>query len=326
MRDTCCEDPTHPPEGIPAFPTQELTYRVIRKVIDMATPTVRRLQLGHELRYLRERAGATIDNVATLLERSTSTISRLELGQTSLRQRDLMGLLDFYRARIPGCEDTSWLLDLARGNHQRGRWSGYRSVYAEHFRMAVDLERDASAIRTYQTELVSGLVQTESYMRSLFTESIARAFDQTISAAIYARLERQELLAKPDAPQLGFVFSESAIRRVVGNRDVMAGQLDRLVELAQLPDIQLQVLPFQARMPVAPSYNFTSYRVLTPGRAGPLEFVYIEEHTDGHYLDDRETVDDYGTLWNRLVGAALDPVESLDLLRHVADEYRTPRE
>ncbi|XVV04088.1 helix-turn-helix domain-containing protein [Actinosynnema sp. CA-248983] len=288
----------------------------------MATPTVRRLQLGHELRHLREQAGETIEAAAALLERSTSSISRLELGETSLKQRDLAALLDFYRSKIADLEDTSWLLELAKGNEQRGRWSGYRSVYAKHFRVAVDLERDASGIHTYQNEIAPGLLMTEEYMRALFTDSEARALDQTIADAIRARLERQEVLTKPDAPEVGFVLSESAIRRVVGGRKVMAGQLDHLIQVAELPNVQLQVMPFEARTPVAPVYNFTMFRVPSARRASPLDFVYIEEHTDGHYLDDPKDVDAYSTLWNRLVGAALDPVETLDMLRRVADEYR----
>lgn len=287
----------------------------------MATPTVRRLQLGHELRHLREQAGETIEAAAKIVERTTSTISRLELGQTALTQRQLGDLLDFYKSKIADCEDTSWLFDLAKGNAQRGRWSGYRSVYAKHFRMAVDLERDASAIRVYQTEMISGLLQTDTYMRALFTDSEARAFDQTIDDAIRARLERQEVLTKADAPEVGFVLSESAVRRVVGSREAMPDQIRHVINIAELPNVQLQILPFEARMPVAPVYNFTTYRVPSPGKAGPLEFVYVEDYTDGRYLDDHDDVDAYSRLWNRLLGAALDPVESRDLLRRVANDY-----
>ncbi|MCI2423467.1 helix-turn-helix domain-containing protein [Saccharopolyspora sp. K220] len=287
----------------------------------MATPTVRRLQLGNELRHLRELANETIENAAKIVERTTSTISRLELGQTALTQRQLGDLLDFYRGKISNCEDTAWVLDLAKGNEQRGRWSGYRSVYAKHFRMAVDLERDASAIHWYQTELVSGLLQTEAYMRSLFVDAEVRPVDQGIDDAIKARLERQTILTTENPPDVGFVLSESALRRVVGSRDVMRDQITHLIKCAELPNVQMQVIPFEARTPVAPVYNFTTYRVPSPGQAGPLEFVYVEEYTDGRYLDHPSDVDAYATLWNRLVGAALDPMASRDLLRRVAEEY-----
>ncbi|SNR98924.1 Helix-turn-helix domain-containing protein [Haloechinothrix alba] len=287
----------------------------------MATPTVRRLQLGNELRHLREEAGETIEAAAQVVERTTSTISRLELGQTALTQRQLGDLLDFYRERIDEPEDTSWLFDLAKGNSQRGRWSGYRAIYAKYFRMAVDLEQDASAISKYQMEIVPGLLQTEDYIRAMFADSQANMVDQTVKEAIKARMERQQVLTKPDAPQVGFVFSESAIRRVVGSSEVMRDQLHRLVEVARQPNVHLQVLPFAASSVPRVTYDFNLFRVPSPGPAGPLEFVYLEELTDGKYLDDHDDVAAYTGLWQRLVGAALGPVESRDVLLRVADEF-----
>lgn len=295
----------------------------------MATPTVRRLQLGHELRHLREAAQLTIEDSAAFLERSSSTVSRIELGETGVKPRELDALLDFYNERLRelGREqaDKEELNALAKNNEQRGRWSGHRSVYAAAFRRAVDLERDADLIRLYQSELVAGLLQTEEYMRALFTDSEARELDQSVKDAIRARLERQEVLTKEGAPSLGFVLSESAIQRVVGGRKVMAAQLDRLVEVAGLPNVQLQVIPFDARTPLAPIYNFTMYRVPSARSADPLKFIYIEEHTDGHYLDDPRDVNAYDDLWNRLVGAALDPVKSRALLRRTATAHRAAK-
>jgi len=288
----------------------------------MATPTVRRLQLGHELRHLRERAAETIEAAAKIVERGTSTISRLELGQTALTQRQLGDLLDFYQSKIADREDTTWLLDLAKGNEQRGRWSGYRAIYAKYFRMAVDLERDATTISQYQTEILPGLLQTEAYIRALMADSQARVVDQKIEDAIQARIERQQVITKDHAPEVGFVLSESAIRRVVGDTQTMRTQLLHTADVATLPNVQFQVLPFTASTVPRVTYDFNLFRVPSPGRAGPLEFVYLEELTDGKYLDDPDHVAAYSGLWQRLVGAALDPVESRAFLLRVAGEHR----
>jgi uncharacterized protein DUF5753/helix-turn-helix protein len=287
----------------------------------MATPTVRRLQLGHELRHLREQAEETIEAAAKIVERTTSTISRLELGQTALTQRQLGDLLDFYRDKIPDCEDTAWLFELAKGNEQRGRWSGYRAIYSKYFRMAVDLEQDASVIDQYQMEIVPGLLQVEDYIRALMADSQAQVVDQEVKHAIRARLERQQVLTKENAPDIGFVLSESAIRRMVGSPAIMRAQLLHMAEIATLPNVQLQVLLFSASTVPRVTYDFNLFRVPSPGRAGPLDFVYLEDLHDGRYLDDQNDVAAYSRLWQRLTGAALDPVESRNFLLRVADEH-----
>lgn len=285
----------------------------------MPTPTVRRLLLGHELRHLREEAGASLEDAAEAIRRTDSTISRVELGRTGLTKRDLRELVSFYASKVSRQNvDVDWYMEQAKGSEQRGRWTGYRSVYATFFRTAVDLEEDSSVINNYATEVLPGLVQTEDYIRSLFTTQRVRMVDQTVEDAVRARLDRQRVLTKPDAPRLGFVLSESAVRRTVGNEQIMRMQLEHLTELAALPNVQLQVLPFDARTPAQVNFNFTTYRVDSSGNSGPLEFIYIEEFHDGKYVDDRRVVDDYYELWNALVGAALDPVESRALLSKLA--------
>jgi transcriptional regulator with XRE-family HTH domain len=287
----------------------------------MPTPTVRRLLLGHELRHLREESGCSLEDAAEAIHRTDSTISRVERGQTGLTKRDLRALVSFYGSKISRREiDIDWYLEQAKGSEQRGRWSGYRAVYAKFFRMAVDLEQDASTINQYQTEAITGLLQTEHYMRALFTTQRVRVVDQDLEEAVRARLDRQRVLTKPDAAQARFVMSESSLRRVVGNKEIMRGQLEHLAEVAALPNVQLQILPFTASTPAQVKFNFIMFRIDSPGNSGPLEFVYIEEFHDGKYVDDQRVVKDYDELWNALVGAALDPVESRELILKVAKE------
>ncbi|MGP4020993.1 helix-turn-helix domain-containing protein [Saccharopolyspora sp. 5N708] len=285
----------------------------------MPTPTVRRLLLGHELRHLREEAECSLEEAAEAIRRTDSTISRVELGQTGLTKRDLHALVSFYASQNNRrTVDVDWYMDQAKGSQQRGRWSGYRSVYAKFFRMAVDLEEDAAGINNYATEILPGLLQIEDYIRALFTTQRVRTVDQSIEDAVRARLDRQRVVKKRDAPQLGFVLSESAVRRTIGDEQIMRLQLEHLADVAALPNVQLQVLPFDARTPAQVNFNFTTYRVDSPGNSGPLEFVYIEEFHDGKYVDDQRVVNDYYELWTALVGAALDPVESRAFLSELA--------
>ncbi|MEU5852774.1 helix-turn-helix domain-containing protein [Saccharopolyspora shandongensis] len=277
--------------------------------------------LGHELRHLREEAGCGLEDAAKAIGRTDSTISRVELGQTGLTKRDLHALVSFYASKIGRRKvEVDWYVEQSKGSQQRGRWSGYRSVYAKFFRMAVDLEEDASVISQYQTEAITGLLQTEHYMRALFTTQRVRVVDQDLEDAVRARLDRQRVLTKPDSAQVRFVMSESSLRRVVGNEEIMRGQLEHLAEVATLPNVQLQVLPFTARTPAQVNFNFTMFRIDSPGTSGPLEFVYVEELHDGKYVDDQRVVKDYDELWNALVGSALDPVESRELILNLVKE------
>ncbi|MGI8309654.1 helix-turn-helix domain-containing protein [Saccharopolyspora hattusasensis] len=285
----------------------------------MPTPTVLQLQLGKELKRLREERELTLAEAVEVLGNKETKLSRLERGQSSVRTLDIQVLLDRYGATD---EEKAWALETAKHCNQRGRWSGYRSVYAKHFRMAVDLEQDASTIRCYQAELVPGLLQTEDYMRAMFTEGGPRVFDQSIDNAIRARLERQKIVDRSSAPEIGFVMSESCARRQVGDAKVMREQLLLLAEVATLANVQLQILPFKARTyPPACTYPFTTFRIPSPGKAGPLEFVYLEDFHDGRYLDEQDDVETYSHLWARLTGAALDPVASREYLLREADNY-----
>ncbi|TDD49648.1 helix-turn-helix domain-containing protein [Saccharopolyspora elongata] len=287
----------------------------------MPTPTVRRLQLGHELRHLREDAGCDLAEAGRAIGKAESTISRLESGQTGLKRQVLEQLVDFYAGKVRVRVDRSFYLDLAKGSEQRGRWTGYRAIYHKYARMMVDLEADASTIRKYQVEIIPGLLQTPAYLQAIHAEAVPQVVPN-LDDVLSARAERQQIFTKPEAPELGFVLSESALLTMVGTSEIMREQLEHLVEIADLPNVHLQVLPFRARThPDVRPQAFTMFRIDAPGNSGPLEFVYLEEMHDGKYLDDREDVDLYNRLWSRLVGAALDPVKSRDKVLEVAKSY-----
>jgi transcriptional regulator with XRE-family HTH domain len=276
---------------------------------------VRRLQLGNELRHAREAAGRTMDEAGVVIERTTSTISRLEHGQTGIRQRDLADLLRSYGADPALIEQLG---ELARNNSQRGRWSGYRRAYPGWFRMFVDLEEDATSLLHFQVEVVPGLLQTEDYIRTVLSNGVPKIANDQVENAVRARRHRQAVLTKQDAPQVGFVVSESALRRVVGDARIMRDQLEHLVEVALLPSVQLQVLPFDAPSFGASMFGFILVRIPAPGAAGPLDFVYLEDYFDARYHDDKGDVEAYTALWNRLQAAALGPVESRTFVLEVA--------
>ncbi|SFT08305.1 helix-turn-helix domain-containing protein [Saccharopolyspora flava] len=284
----------------------------------MATPTVRRLQLGNELRHARQAAGLEQADAAKILDCAVTKISRLELGQSGINKGDLVLLLNEYGDTD---EHKQWMIELARARSARGRWGGYRSVFPEWFRMYVDLETDANDMRQVQTELIPGILQTEAYIRALETSS-PRANDSDVDSSVRARQERQELLTGANPPNAAFIMSESCLRRQIGGPAIMKDQIRYLEELALMDHIHLQVMPFDAQTHAgAISYGFTMLTISSPGSTPDLEFVYVESFDDARYLDDKGSVADYVSLWNRLQAAALGPKESLDLMGAVAKQY-----
>jgi len=285
----------------------------------VATPTVRKLQLGNELRRMREVAGVTPGEAAKVLDSAPGKISRLELGQSGATMGDLMLLLDLYGA---DAEQRQRLIDLSRDNRRRGRWSGHRAVIPEWFRAFVDLERDAEDIRMVETEVVPGLFQTEAYMRAVFSTGTAAVLldgPVDVEAAIKTRLERQELLDRPDPATVSCVLSESCVRRMVGGTAVMAEQLGWLAELGARRRVRLQLLPFDGEVVDGTiAHRFTLLRIPAARPAQPFTFAYCEDLDDARYIDDDAVVRVYDAAWGSIQAAALGPADTQSRLRELA--------
>ena len=285
----------------------------------MATPTVRRLQLGHELRRIREEVGHTAATAARVLGCNITKISRLELGQSGIAIGDLKMLLESYGTDP---EHIAWMMDLARNNRERGRWSGYRSTVPEWFRMYLDLEQDAEDIRVTQTEVVHGLLQTEAYMRALYSGIGDASRPADVESAVQARKERQDIFSRPDGPTISIILSEASVRRVVGGNAVMAGQLDHLVDMVSHPRLRLQLHPFGSGDPGGAGHSFSLLRVRSVGASPPLVFAYYELFVDAFYSDDHESVRRFEALWGQRQAAALSPRDTASTLARLVTEYR----
>ena len=281
----------------------------------MATPTIQRRRLGKALKRARDHAGKTQEEAAAVIDAAASKISRLELGQSGLKLTDLALLLDFYGV---SSEQVEGMRDLARAGRQRGRWAGFRNVIPDWFRAYVDLEADASEIRWYQPEVVPGILQTEAYIRAMNPIAHPRVTDEEVNREVTVRLERQAILDRPDTT-LNFILSESALRRNIGDATIMHQQLLHLAELAERPNIELQVLPFDAQTFGAAWIGFI---ILRFDHDATSDVVYLEGYTDADYLDSPDEVQSYTALWNRLSAAAMGQVESRKMVIRLADEKK----
>jgi transcriptional regulator with XRE-family HTH domain len=278
------------------------------------SPTVRRRRLRYELRRLRAERGLTIEQVQ---ERSggdikAPSISRWENGERSVRPTDLRLLLDIYDVRG---ERRETLLTLARQAKERGWWQSYASAIPEWFQVYVGLEAEAARIHEYAAELIPGLLQTADYYRAFLRTAPAAADEDEAERKIQVRLTRQERLTGEDPPEYWAVLNEAVIRRVVGGAEAMRRQLDHIAELATLPHVNVQVLPFSAGVHPAMDGAFS---ILGFPEATDPDVVYLENQAGSLYLEEEAEIDRYARMFSHLIAKALDPEESRRMIARVA--------
>jgi hypothetical protein len=268
-------------------------------------PTVPRLMLGIQLHRLREAAGISPDQAGYEIRASRSKISRMENGQVRFKERDVTDLLTLYG--VTDEQTRATLVALARQANTPGWWSRYDDITADWFEAYLGLEGAASVIRTFELQFVHGLFQTEDYARAVTMLGHTSASADEIDRRVSLRLGRQDLLTRPNPPQVWSVLDEGALRRPVGGTAVMRAQLNRLVEVARLRHVTIQVVPFSRGGHAAAGGSFTVLRFSQPEVP---DVVYIEQLTSALYLDKHEDVDHYMEVVNHLSTEALTPPQS----------------
>jgi transcriptional regulator with XRE-family HTH domain len=280
------------------------------------SPTVRRRRLGLELRRLREAAGKTCEQAGDHLDCSASKISRIETARVPARVVDVQALCQLYGAAE---EQAANLVTLARESKQEGWWQTFDDAFPDWFGTYLGLEAEAASIRTYEIQLVPGLLQTEGYARALYEVHEGNEGNklEEIEVAWTTRLIRQEILDGGNAPRYWVVLSEAALRRVIGGRAVMRDQLLHLAEVTDRPNITIQVITNEQGAHPA---MYAPFVILDfPERADP-GVVYLEHLAGALYIDKPDQVDRYGVAFDHLVATALPPKQSTDLIRRVAKE------
>jgi transcriptional regulator with XRE-family HTH domain len=271
---------------------------------------VRRMLLGSHLRRLRESRGITREKAGYSIRASESKISRMELGRVSFKTRDVEDLLTLYG--IADEAERNSLLSLAKEANVAGWWHSYSDVLPSWFPTYVGLEGAASLIRSYEVQFVHGLLQTEAYALAVVARGMKGSSDADIERRVALRLERQKYLVSESAPEFHVVLDEAALRRPYGDRSVMRGQLQHLIDVSQRPNVRLQVMPFSFGGHAGESGAFT---VLSFPESDLSDVVYLEQLTSALYLDKREDVAQYEKAMKELQQDSPGPDESRDLLR-----------
>lgn len=275
------------------------------------SPTIRRRRLGAELRQHRETAGVTIESVAEQLECSASKISRIETGHTMASVRDVRDMLEIYG--VSGVERDE-LIQIAREARQKGWWHPFSTVLTGAY---VGLEAAAGSIRAYEHQVVPGLLQTEEYSRAMIRGARPDITAEEVEKRVRVRRNRQSLLSQDDPIDLWVVLDETVVSRPVGGDAVMRAQLEHLVEAADLPNVTLQILPFEAGAHAGMDGTFT---ILDFPEPGDPAVVYAENATGGLFLEKSEELQKYVFIFDHIRAAAIRPEESVALISKLAKE------
>ncbi|SMQ14779.1 Helix-turn-helix domain-containing protein [Streptomyces sp. Ag82_O1-12] len=279
-------------------------------------PAVRRRKLGAELRALRTSAGLTSGEAARLVGWHQSKVSRIETGTSGVKPADVRLLLDAYG--VADSQLRELLMALAGADDSGGRhhwWHAYRGVLPPTYRDFISLESQAGTMRTLETSVVPGLLQTPEYARAVTKAAVEGLPEDRLDTLVEVRLARQDVLRADPPLNLSAVLDEAVLRREVGGPGVMARQLERLVEAARLPQVRLQVLPFAAGAHIGVTGPFV---IFSFSSTSDLDVVVLDHLTSSLYLERKEDLQAYTEAFNTLQIHALSPEDSLDYIAGTA--------
>jgi transcriptional regulator with XRE-family HTH domain len=272
-------------------------------------PTVRRRQLGRELRKLREGAGLHIDQLAGALRCSPSRISRIETARIRIAPGTVHEILDVLG--VQG-EQRGRLVALAREAEQPGWWQAYSDSLTYEYATYIALESEASRLRIFEPMVVHGLLQTEAYTRAVVEQWSRHQRSADVEALVAARMARQAALVRPDPLAVHILLDEAVLHHVVGAPEVLEEQLRHLMAVAGRSNIRLQVIPFGSARVMA----------VLSGPVVVLDFpepdlgsiMFLENFAGDLYVERGETLRRYLEIFEDVAADALSEAHSLDLI------------
>ncbi len=280
------------------------------------SPSMRRRRLAAELRRLRADAGLPIEDVADKLTWPGSKVSRMENRQVGVSHRDLRKLLDLYHVEDGAYREE--LLEMGRRATERGWWQSYSSnVVTAPYANLIGLEAEAATIRSYEPELVPGLLQTADYARAIIRTGPLTLASKEVDRRVEVRLERQEVLIRtdPPPPKVSVILNEGALARRVGGPEVMRAQIEQLLRERDRANVTVQILPFRAGEHPAMLGPFYMLTFLDPADPGA---VHVENLTGSHGLERPEDVRAYEVVWDAIQAKAVPPADSRAIMRTYA--------
>lgn len=306
---------THAPaarQGVRARQGQQWRWSVSEP---RSAPTVGQVVLGRRLLDLRERAGLKREEAARVLRVAPATVRRMEMAEVSLKIPYLQLLLKSYGVSD---EEAELFVRLAEEANQPGWWQRFHDILPGWFSMYVSLEGAAALIRSYDPHFVPGLLQTEDYARAVLKSgAIGQTQPEEIERHVALRVQRQELLTRPDGPRFWAVMDETALRRHCGGPEVMRAQIDKLLDATKLPNVTIQVAPFASGPHPGTFGPFVLFRF---AMSELPDMVYSEYLTGAVYLDARSEVATHLEVMDRMAAQAATAHRTKEILLDLRKE------
>ncbi|MFI9721553.1 helix-turn-helix domain-containing protein [Streptomyces sp. NPDC052396] len=284
--------------------------------------TVPRRQLGRYLTELRQKAGITAQAASKALERSPTTIWRVEKGHVSSRGVEVRAMCDLYDAPR---ELTEGLVKLALETKAKGWWHSYDDVMPEGFDLYIGLEEAALRIDWYEPELVPGLLQTEDYAREIIRAGHQGKDPEEIERRVQLRVNRRISLTRViNPPALAVILGEPVLRHLIGGTTVMARQLAHLADVANLPNVTIQVVPANVGFHqglTAGQFQILRFPLTRSGKETEPPTVYADGYTGDLYLDRPNEVERYDAAFQDISSMALGEEASRRLILEMAEHH-----
>jgi transcriptional regulator with XRE-family HTH domain len=276
-------------------------------------PTVRLRRLAAELRRLRSAAGLSREQVEEQTGVNEGTLYRIETARARPQKRTLVALLDLY-----GVDETvkTDLVELSRSADGQGWSRPYEWQLPGEYAAYISFEAEARAVHNYESLFIPGLLQTPDYARALSAGVLPGATEAEIEERVQARAERQKLLEGDDALSLWAVVDEAAVRRVVGDRRVMAAQLEHVVSMTRRPNVTVQVIPFDAGAHPGMPGSFVNMEFRDEGDP---DLVYVDTLAGDIFLEAEDDLRRYRSMFDHLRAAALSPTRSGEMITSVKE-------
>ncbi|MCX4745762.1 helix-turn-helix transcriptional regulator [Kitasatospora sp. NBC_01287] len=262
----------------------------------------------------REEAGKSEAEAAERIGCHRTKINRIENARLGISLGELRDLLTFYGQEDPAQVDE--MVSLARRGREPG-WVRRASIARPSYADFIDYEETANYIRSYETSLVAGLLQTPDYAREVIQAAPSTLGPDAVEAMVTARMERQEVLKRADPPRLCVIEGEAALRLQVGGPSVMRRQLDHLEMMAHHPSVELQVVPDRAGAHAGLFGAFVMFAFPNPAFS---DVVCVEHRTGTLYMETPEETAEYTLIFDSLRTIALSPADSLDLIARIRQE------
>lgn len=280
-------------------------------------PVLPRRRLRAELKKARQHSGLTQEQVASQMYWSESKVIRIESGASGISVTDVKALLGLYEVTDPG--QVNLLVRLAQAARKRSPWGAYRDVAPHSLLQLIEYESVASAIRQFETIFIPGILQTEDYARVVIENYYyyERAGSDRLRALVELRLRREGLFDSKNAPSFHFMLDEAVVRRLVGGASVMNHQLRRLLEVAERPNVVVEIIPFSAGLNPGMRSPFEIIGFADPSES---DIVFIESARGDIISDVPEETLSYREAFEELGKASLGPRDSLTRLARIADE------